>query len=301
MSKSNQTARIQKSLQLVMNEANIASYTDVKDKLRPFDLIAFHGGDCVSELISKLETYKVGVGAFSHVGMVVTADILPEASFDGKTVQLKPNHPYVFESTFSYDIGGMADGSHDIVTGKGAFGVQLRDLEEVIPRYISNEKTKVAWCRLLNNPFDLIADESEDNLVLRRKVLQEEFTEFFKKYEHRTYEADMESLLAAMFPALRPLRKIRDNIFKGLYKVLHSIGLAKNKVGPAGWQFCSELVANVYQNIGVIGPKFNPQDVVPVDFFGCDTDGIPALVDAPVYFRDWDLPNSPAFKYAEDK
>jgi hypothetical protein len=283
-----------------MDETNIASYADVKDKLRPFDLIAFHGGDCVSALISELESFEVGVGAFSHVGMVVTADILPEASFGGNTVQLKPNHPYVFESTFSYDVAGLADGAHDVVTGKGAFGVQLRDLEEVIPRYITNEKTKVAWCRLLNNPFDPLPDEPAENLALRRKLLEEEFTEFFKKYEQRTYEADIGSLLASMFPALRPLRTIRDDIFKGLYSVLHSFGIAKNKVGPAGWEFCSQLVATVYQSIGVIGPKFNPEDVVPVDFFGCDKDGIPALVDKPVYFRDWALSNEAAFRYAED-
>lgn len=288
---------IKKSMKLTMDETNLASYFDIKDQLRPFDLVAFRGGDVISNLISKMEEHEVGVGAFSHVGMIVTSDILPIASSGGKSVTLKPGHPYLFESTFTYNIAGLSDGVPDIVSGKGDFGVQLRDLEEVIPRYITDENTKIAWCRLKNNPFNEIPGEEQKNLRLRRELLRDMFTDFFRRYEDRLYEMDFESLLAAMFPSLRFIRDIRDTIFSALYSVLYSCGLADKTSGPAGWQFCSELVANVYKEIGIIAPNFDPKNVVPIDFFGCDVDSLPALVEAPVYLKDWDLPDKPAVHY----
>ncbi len=48
------------------------------------------------------------------------------------------------------------DNAPDITTGHGKLGVQLRDLEDVIPRYIINEKTTVAWCKLLNNSTPML-------------------------------------------------------------------------------------------------------------------------------------------------
>lgn len=300
-SRKDQKAAIKESMQLVMNEANLASYSDIKDKMRPFDLIAFRGGDVISDLISAMEYHQVGVGAFSHVGMIVTSDILPECHSDKKTFKLQPGRLYLFESTFTYNIGGIGDGVPDVVTGKGKFGVQLRDLEEVIPRYIIDERTKVAWCHLRDNPFDEIPGEPAENIRLRRSILKKEFTEFFQQYEGRLYQLDIESLLAAMFPSLRFIRNIRDKVFSALYEVLHECRLAKKNIGPAGWQFCSELIANVYQTIGIISPTFNPEDVVPIDFFGCDKDSLPAVVEPPIYIEDWDLPDKPAIRYKIQK
>lgn len=305
-SRSNQEVLIEKSLRLSMDETNLVCYDEIKSKMKPFDIIGFRGGDIISGMISKLESYKLGVGAFSHVGMVVTADILPYICVDGKKIQLKPNHPYVFESTFSFKIPGVSDGPPNIVTGKGKLGVQLRDLEEVIPRYITKQATKIAWCRLRNNPFDRkntfdsdgdIVEEPDNELETRRKNLRKKFTKFFNEYENRLYELDVENLLAAMFPCLRFIRKIKNSIMTFLYNGLRELGLVKNSAGPAGWQFCSELIANVYQTIGVIPKSFDPRDVLPVDFFGYDEDGLPVLVDAPIYIKDWEIPNHPAVKY----
>jgi hypothetical protein len=95
---------------------------------------------------------------------------------------------------------------------------------------------------------------------------------------------DIESLLAAMFPCLRIIREIKDTIFGALYKVLYLCGLANINSGPAGWQFCSELVANVYQSIGVLSQSFNSKNILPVDFFGYNE--IPALVQHPILIQD---------------
>ena len=299
--RSNQKALTKKSMKLSMDESNLTSYQEIKDKLLPFDLIAFRGGDLISDLITTLEDYQVGVGVFSHVGMVVTADILPKFYYDGKEFILKPNHPYILESTFSYNIKGIIDNCPDVITRKGHLGVQLRDLEEVIPRYIIDEKTKVAWCKLLNNPFDIVEGEPVETTIKRRDIVKENFIKFFDSYEGRLYEINPESLLAAMFPSLRFIRSIRDNIFKSLFKVLHSWRITKKKTDPSGWQFCSELVANVYQTINIISPDFDPRDVLPIDFFGYDYDNIPALVAAPVFIKDWDLPDKPAVHYTIEK
>src|SRR5437868_4194060 len=122
-------------------------YSELKNLIKPFDLIAFRGGDVISDLIAVLEKYEVGCDTFTHVGMVVTSEILPNQNLD-------PNKLYILESTFGYQIPLIYDNKPDVITGKGNFGVLLRDLEEIIPWYIYNDKTKVAWCKLLNNPFD---------------------------------------------------------------------------------------------------------------------------------------------------
>ena len=55
---------------------------------------------------------------------------------------------------------------------------------------------------------------------------------------------------------------------------------------PVDLQFCSELVARVYQKLGIIDQNLDPEDVTPVDFLGYDQDGIPKLVKDPVYFTE---------------
>lgn len=289
----NQKKLTKKSLLLSVNENNLISYQEIKDKLRPFDLIAFRGGDIISDLITTLEHHKVGVGVFSHVGMVVTADILPRYNYKGQEFILEPNRVYILESTFSYKIKGIMDNCPDVITNKGHLGVQLRSLEEVIPRYITNEKTKVAWCKLINNPFEIIGEEQLEITNQRRQILKEKFMDFFNNYHSRLYEIDPESLLAAMFPSLRFIRSFRDNIFSSISKHLFN----DNNSCPSGWQFCSELVANVYQLINIISHEFNPSDVLPIDFFGYDEDNLPALVSPPIFIKDWDIDNQPGYCY----
>ena len=51
-------------------------FIDIKDQIRPFDLLAFRGTDLISHLVLALEEEKTGCNGFSHVGMVVTKEIL---------------------------------------------------------------------------------------------------------------------------------------------------------------------------------------------------------------------------------
>lgn len=292
-----------------LDKLNLAYWEDIKDKVQPFDLIAFRGGEVVSDIISLLEKNELGVGDFTHVGMVVTSDILTHYYKDKKIeltadevaddddgvdnvtsittrrkLRVKEGEIYVFESTMSHGIIGLIQEVPDVTTGKGCFGVQLRNLKKVIPAYITSQKTKVAWCPLLNNPY---------NVVNNRKLLAKTFTEFFNSYEGRSYELDPIALLSSMYPVLRPLRYCRDMICKKIIKTMRKFGIEVLSEGPAGWQFCSELVANVYKEIGILPPDIDPSNVIPVDFFSADYSSkkkkgrMQGLVASPIYVRDW--------------
>lgn len=287
--------RIKQSNGIVVDYNNVVRYVDVKDRIKPYDLIGFRGGDAISDFIAYLEKKKLGIGVFSHVGMVVTSEILPSYTWNSQTFELVPGKLYVLESTFSYKVPGVMDNAPDVITDKGQLGVQLRDLEEVIPRYIIDQDTKVAWCPLIRNPINQL-HESDADYVVRKRMLKEQFQILFGEYYGRSYELSLISLFGAMFPSLRTLRSGRDAFYKGLSKRLRRFGFHV-KSCPAGWQFCSELVGNIYQAIGVIPLEFDPKDVMPVDFLGYDKDGLPALVAAPTFIADWDLPQQPAIVY----
>jgi hypothetical protein len=225
------------------------------------------GGDLISDLISFLEKHQLTHGEFTHVGMAVTSDILP--SYNGYI--LEQNEIYLMESTFSY----FPDITHavpDITTGQGKFGVQIKKLKDVIKNYIYNDKTKVAWCALINNPFDDVE---------QRPILQQQFVTFFNDYHERLYDMDPIDLLGSMFPSLRQVRDGIDYIINKLWLKCHQLP----HHSPALWQFCSELVANVYQTIGIIPKEIDCKDVLPMDFFGYDEDGLISLVKKPVYIK----------------
>ena len=45
----------------------------------------------------------------------------------------------------------LGDGVNNIETGKATFGVQIRDLEDVVDKYDNDNDTKIGWCQLVNN------------------------------------------------------------------------------------------------------------------------------------------------------
>lgn len=250
-------------------------YDEIKAKILPFDLIAFRGDDFISDTISNLEYQRLGNGEFSHVGLVITSDILSQTD----NVILEPGRLYVLESNITY---GKTGGLADITGGKDPNGVQIRDLEELIQCYIVSDKNKIAWCKIINNPFDSRYCDTENSLLERRNNLKIQFERFYVDHQHILYSMSPVTLLSSIYPIFRPLRWLRDTI----WSIINSI-YSKNKIAntPNEWRFCSELVANVYQLIGILPPQFNAKNVVPVDFFGFDEDGIDSIVETPIYFR----------------
>ncbi len=263
-----------------INKDNLKYYYEYIDKICPFDAILFRDDDYISDIIAVLEKYKLNMNTFTHIGMVVTSDILPECTIDNKIFKLKPKKLYVFESTFGYTMPGIIENVKDI-SGKGKFGVQLRELEKVIPNYIDSQKTKVAWCKLRNNPYRQ-KDESNEELLKRRQELQLQFISFFNNYYNRTYEINPLGLLSSMFTSLRPLRDQRDKLYTKIWKKMNKN--AKD-VPIVNFQFCSELIANVWNMIGVI--NVDARNYIPMDVFGDSIDDVDRVVDDPIYFKDW--------------
>lgn len=212
---------------------------------RPLDLLLFRGTDMVSKSISCIEKRRVGNGDYTHVGLVVTHDLWPHPN-------MRRGELYVWESTMSMSCCGLTDGVPDIEHNKGKFGVQVRRLADVVEKYSGS----VAWAPLFHNPW---ADHADD--------VREKFRELQTRYGNATYDASFLELFSAILP---PLRWIRDTM-----RCLRTCG---GRRAESEWIFCSEGVAIVYKAVGVIGEKYNPQDVVPVDFLGVDEDGLPRLV-----------------------
>lgn len=264
-----------------MNNYNLVDFQDIEFLIRPFDLIAFRGGDLVSDTIAKLETQHNGNGCFTHVGMVVTSDVLDVLDKSDKNL-------YIFESTCSYSIPLVQAGVPDALTGRGALGVQIRKLKDVIPVYIENEKTKISWCSLKNNPYSKKYSDTTDSLNERRNILKKVFSEFFLSYHGRLYEIDLFSLFSSLFS---PFRKIRDMKDTAIEKLMVLLGQNPD-CAPSGWQFCSELVANAYIKLNIFDSTIDPRNIVPMDFFGSDS-----KINLPIYIKDWDINGSNKYKY----
>jgi hypothetical protein len=256
----------------LLDHNNIVDFDDLAGEIKPFDLIAFCGADLISDTIGSVQKYYLGTDEFTHVSMVVTADILPFFIFEEKTIYLDPKTIYILESTIPYSLTNF-EAVPDKFSGKSQMGVQLRNLKDVTRLYLRDKGSRVCWCKLLNNPFDNVSN---------RPSIAENFNKIFGQYYGRMYDASVVSLSASIFPIMRSIRTMRDFFYYKLYSILKWVGFVQgNKGGPAEWQFCSELVANIYINFAIIPESFNPKDVVPADFFGFDKDGLSVIVGEP--------------------
>lgn len=225
-------------------------YKDIKNKIKPLDLIVFRGGEVVSTTIRLLQELKVNNNDWSHVGLVINTELLPNIP-NGKKNKL-----YILESALSGDLNDGVPTSD----GKIIFGVQVRDLQEVIKGYYKLNNTLVGYCKLKNNPYNQKLYESLEEYEARLLILQADFINIYNEYGTKFFDISPLNLLASIFPSIRCFRNKWDKY----------IGIGKN------WLFCSELVALVYHKLGIINlPDFDPSDVIPVDFTsGNDDDGL---------------------------
>lgn len=125
-------------------------------------------------------------------------------------------------------------------------------------------------------------EESLDDLFLEyNKMIMEKikeskgFEEMIQKmkriekiYGNRVYNMSLLDLLSALYPVLRPLRGLKYKVLKGLGKIFQ-----KSKKIKEEKLFCSQFVAIVYKELGLIDRKMNVKNFVPVDFLGFDLDG----------------------------
>lgn len=252
------------SKSLNVNSLEKVPYSEIENLIKPLDLLLFRGGDFVSGAIRYLQNKMLGNGTFSHVGIVVTRELMPWLKV------LEPGEKYVWESTMSIPIGNMVDGVPDIESGKGKFGVQIRSLRDVVESY-TNEKSGalVSWGALNNNPWKQTENHKQIKKIVRR---------LHREVGCKTYELNFLELAASLFPFLRKFRNKAEWIEDVGYGILRSFKIVEDNGGDA-FYFCTELVAYILQELGVISSHIKPNEVVPMDFLGYDREGMESLVD----------------------
>ena len=160
-------------------------YDDIKNQIKPLDLIAFRGDTIYSHLIREFENH----GKFTHVGIVVTSDVLDEHL-------LKPGKLYLLESTIS----GIFDYDVYNIYGQSYAGVQICDLDNIVNAYDKPNDTVVAWCPLINNPW-------------KKSSTKRKLTKIYNKINGKMYNLNIWNLLSTVYPFMRPLRSLVDHIF----------------------------------------------------------------------------------------
>lgn len=206
---------------------SVKLYSDYKSQIRPLDLIAFKGGDAVSAFIRYLEKQTTGSGDYSHVGVVVTTDVLDHP-------RMIAGRLYLLESTATGFLGcGVKN-----IENKSFFGVQITDLDKLVSKYDRSSQTAIAVCHLRSRNFE-------------NGVVRERLNDFWRRYAGRSYQFNMLSMLAAVFPWARTWQKQAEKV-----------------LGGEDWVFCSELACIAYQEAGLLDKDIVHEYVVPADFTG---------------------------------
>lgn len=222
--------------------------------MQTFDLLLFRGSDIISQAISIAMKAEDGTNApdFTHVGCVFLGkDLLPILRVEEQN-WLRKDQVYVYESTLS---GKFTDGVTDI-TNQSRFGVQLRLLDEVVQNYDISERSRLAWAPLRK--------ELRDTINVKKMARVE-----YEKYKGLQYDASIIDLAAAV--NISGARTIRDNSLFSWVRDFCCCCCYRLENKPSDWQFCSELVANIYKDLGIIPDNVIASNVIPTDLL-CDPD-----------------------------
>ena len=217
------------------HQTNI-SLKEALQKIKPLDIIAFKGSEFVSDLIAKMQKKVLNPDLekmYSHVGIVVTREILNDPL-------LEPGKLYIWEATIAGKLGQNVYSLHH--PDSEFLGTLIRPLEELLLNYNKNNNAYYAWCPLTTYP-------------VFSKLFQMKFTRLFQRYNDRKYDANPVSLFAALFKVCRPCRNSLEK-----------------KLGTENWMFCSELIAQVFQDLEMIPSTVVPNNVVPMDLLGFDNE-----------------------------
>lgn len=218
--------------------------------IQPLDIILFRGVDPVSRAICFMEQKKLGRGDFSHAGLAITREVLALPF-------LEPGKVYVWESTLSAPAGfwsRFTDKVPDAETEGVRFGVQIRDLELVVPGYASSGG-KVAWCAF-RGPRPPLETTRAQLLALH------------EEFGHVDYTRNLLALFSVVYPALAGARdrveRMRDRAAQVVHRILQRARDHEIAEDAERHMFCSEWVGTVYQRLGLAAPDFDPRLAAPV-------------------------------------
>ena len=224
-------------------------YAEIRDKIKTYDLFLFRGADFVSDTISGIEAITVGTGMFTHAGIAVWAKDLPVGSSFRR--EGDENSLYVLESTAS----GKLISAPMTIDNKAHLGVQLRNMDEVVPSYDSFPSSRMAWLPLREDVRPLPNPEMLQNIL--------------ERYVNLFYDANCLDLLASAIPLFRLLRRLFHTTCIGCKHCCCSCRTRHTNK----WYFCSELVAQIYIDVGIFPVMLKPENVIPADFLPKNFDG----------------------------
>lgn len=242
-------------------ETEIVPYHEIRRSLRTGDLILFRSyASAVSNVIKIAEKcVDHGHSEITHVGMVIRAESFDFAT-GSKPSWLVEGGVYLFESTLS------GHGEIPDVEGQPGFCAQLRDLDALVPNYLSFKGSKIYVAHLCDQhrPADL-DDHS--------KRIQE----IYDKYRGLHYDSSLIDMASLIIPGLHYIRDnwifkyLRDLCGSWIYGTVRSKSTDNPELLPhdnkiSNWQFCSKMVANIYIDLGLFPATINPCNVLPIDF-----------------------------------
>jgi len=236
----------------------------IREHIRPLDMILFSGNNLVSKTIRLVEREKRGLGTISHIGIVVTKDILPHIK------ELEEDKLYIWESTSSKN-KIISKPTVEIlqnkdIYGQSKFGVQIRELDHVVDLYLKYQG-RVFWGKLKLNPLKCKNVSYRTQFQIKKNV-QSIMYEIEKKYGNSSFNLNIIDLAASIFPSLRPLRTLKKKISK----------IFKKKKQTHVPLFCSEFVAIIYKSLSIMDIDTDPSNIVPVDFLKANENGVPKII-----------------------
>jgi hypothetical protein len=139
----------------------------------------------------------------------------------------------------------------DEETGRGALGVQVRNLREAIEDYDGEV------C-LLRFHATWEGEKVDFDDPIEQEWLQREITRIHELYYLRAYTCNCFLCLATLMPQCQGCAKWVSTLCTTI--------CCGNKYLRSDAVKCSQLVANIYQAVGFMDPAIDPSEILPIDF-----------------------------------
>jgi len=194
------------------------TYQEIKNKIKPLDLILYKSDSIYDYVMSITETYAIGSGEFTQCGIVVTTDLM---DIDNG----KPDELYLWETTLSLLSEHPVK---DIETGTLKYGGQIRNLDELM----NLKYERIALCSLLDQTINSEIDYKNELNRLKR-----------------------------LFNGIRC-----DGSFMSIINV--TLKWLYNIVSNTTSHMSFGMVPYIYQILGFLPRKIDPNDFAPVEFAG---------------------------------
>jgi hypothetical protein len=203
-------------------------YEDIKNNIKPYDMILFKDDSFISTLISKFQKMALGNGDFTHSAIILNGKIL---GFNDN-----PDKLYLWECVLS---GQFTDGITDIY-GKEIFAVQLRDFDKVIEKYIKNSSNNkfVCWMQL-NKKYNF-------------NRMKEKTIKLYKETLYKPFDLEllnMASVLHPNFQRITPVTTTKFYCSQFVAYILQQVNLIPEeintaKIAPVDFVYCDKI--NIY-------------------------------------------------------